>query len=63
MADFLTPFGGMGWGIPGKRGRPLPQAPREKLKAFLGLPDLPLSREGYPLFLKRQREERAEESL
>ena len=37
MVDFLTPFGGMGWEIPGRRGALLPQAPREKLKAFLGL--------------------------
>ena len=40
-----------------------PRHPEKSERLFLAFPDLPSSREGYPLFLKRQRGERAEESL
>ena len=32
LTDFLTPFEGRGWEIPGGRGALLPPAPREKLR-------------------------------
>ena len=63
LTDFLTPSGGRGWEIPGRRGALLPRHPEKSERLFSAFPDLPSSREGYPLFLKRQRGERAEESL
>ena len=63
LANFLTPFGRRGWEIPGRRGALLPRHPEKSERLFSAFPDLPSSREGYPLFLKRQRGEKAEESL